>query len=139
MQAAVQSQPTAPTSKAMLWTGYVLTTLIVLFMLMDAAMHFAKPPQVVDSFVKLGFPIDLSVAIAVAALVSTLLYAIPRTAVLGAILLTGYLGGATAIQVRIGGTYWFSLVFGVLVWLALYLRDSRVRALVPLRTSAGQV
>ena len=132
MQAAVPTQ-SASGSKGLRWTGYVVSGLVTVFMLMDAVMHIAKPPQVVDSFVKLGLPISLSLVIAIIALVSTVLYAVPRTAVLGAILLTGYLGGATAIQVRIGGTYWFSFVFGVLVWLALYLRDERVRALIPLR------
>ncbi len=124
----------APISKTATWTGYILTTLVVLFMLMDATMHVAKPSYVIESFIKLGFPASLSLTIAIIALISTVLYAIPRTAVLGAILLTAYLGGATAIQVRIDGSYWFSIVFGVLVWLALYLRDQKLRALIPLRS-----
>lgn len=125
---------TVPATKTATWAGYILTTLIVLFMLMDATMHIAKPSYVVASFIKLGFPVSLSLTIAIVALLGTVLYAIPRTSILGAILLTGYLGGATAIQVRIDGSYWFSIVFGILVWLALYLRDEKLRELLPLRS-----
>jgi len=129
---SVNTIPTVPARAAL--AGYALTALLAIFMLMDAAMHFAKPAPVVDAFAKLGYPMSLSVVMAILALISAALYALPRTAVLGAILLTAYLGGATAAQLRIDGSVWFPVVFGVLVWLALYLRDERVRALIPLRT-----
>ncbi|HEX5324527.1 MAG TPA: DoxX family protein [Capsulimonadaceae bacterium] len=133
MQSTAQTQA-ASSPKGMLWTGYIISVLVVLFMLMDTTMHIAKPPQVVDAFAKLGYPIGLALTLGVIELVSTVLYAIPRTSVFGAILLTAYLGGATASQVRIDGSYWFSIAFGMLVWLGLYLRDEKLRALVPLRS-----
>jgi hypothetical protein len=133
MQSAIPAARAAkPNLAGALLIGYILSGLIVAFMLLDSAMHVAKPPQVVEAFDKLGFPVGLSLLIAVLAFVCAALYAVPRTSVLGAILLTGYLGGATALQVRIDGTYWFSVLMGVLAWLALYLRDERVRRLVPL-------
>ncbi|MGC2635965.1 MAG: DoxX family protein [Acidobacteriaceae bacterium] len=119
------------------WTGLIITGLIALFMLFDAAMKFAKPQPVADAFVRTGWPIDLSVTLGVLLLTSTVLYLIPRTAILGAILLTGYLGGAVATNLRLHNP-WFSntlfpVYFGILVWAALWLRDSRVAALIPLR------
>src|SRR5471032_506246 len=116
--------------------GLIITVIVVLFMIMDAGSHIMKPAPVVDAFKQLGFPLELGVEIAVLALIATVLYAIPQTAVLGAIVLTGYLGGAFAIQMRVGNPAFeqlFSVIFGVLVWAGLYLRDGRVRALIPLR------
>jgi len=133
----MESTQAAPTSKAMLWTGRVISGLVVVFMLFDSTLHILKPPQVVEAFARIGFPERLSVCIAVAALVSALLYAIPRTSVLGAILLTGYLGGAVAIHARAGSSLFgetlFPVYFGVLVWAGLFFRDARLRALIPLR------
>jgi hypothetical protein len=102
---------------------------------MDAAMHLAKPAMVVDSFNKIGMPIGVSVPLGIVTLICTILYVYPRTAVLGAILLTGYLGGATAIQVRVEGSFVFSVVTGVMVWGGLYLRDQRIRDLIPLQVT----
>jgi DoxX-like family len=120
------------------WTGFVITGLITLFMLLDAAMKLAVPKPVADAFVRTGWPIDLSVTLGVLLLTSTVLYVIPRTAILGAILLTGYLGGAVATNLRLHNP-WFShtlfpVYFGILVWGALWLRDPRVSELIPLRT-----
>ena len=135
MQLATQA---APTSKVMLWTGRVMSALVVLLMLFDSTIHILKPAQVLEAFARLGFPASLSVCIAIASLVSALLYAIPRTSVLGAILLTGYLGGAVAIHARAGSSLFgetlFPVYVGVLVWGGLYGRDEQLRALIPLRS-----
>jgi DoxX-like family len=119
------------------WTGFVITGLITLFMLLDAVMKFVAPRPVADAFVRTGWPIDLSVTLGVLLLTSTVLYVVPRTAVLGAILLTGYLGGAVATNLRLHNP-WFShtlfpVYFGILAWGALWLRDPRVAELIPLR------
>jgi len=131
-----QSQ-TAPTSRSMLWAGRIIIALPALFLLMDAVIKFFKPPMVVETTVKLGYPESTIIGMGIVLLVSTILYLIPRTAVIGAILLTGYLGGAVATHVRMGeGAFpvLFPVFFGVLLWLGLYLRDERLRALVPLRS-----
>jgi hypothetical protein len=127
----------ARVSGGRLWTGRVIAGLIALFMLFDAAMKFAVPKPVAEAFVRTGWPITLSVTLGWILLVSTVLYLIPRTAVLGAILLTGYLGGAVATNLRLQNP-WFShtlfpVYFGVLLWGALWLREPRIAALIPVR------
>jgi len=126
-------------NKGMVWAGRIITALAALFFLMDAVMKFIKPPIVVESTVKLGYPESTIIGIGAALLVGTVLYIIPRTAVLGAILLTGYLGGALATHVRVNEGIFpviFAVIFGVLVWLGLYLRDEQLRVLLPFRSSA---
>ena len=130
---AEPSTKPASVSKAALWTGRVISTLPVLMLLMSATMKFMKPPMVMEGFTKMGYPEHLALTLGIVELACTVLYVFPRTAVLGAILLTGYLGGATATHVRIGEAFHMPVLFGVLVWLGLYLRDPRLRALVPLR------
>ena len=125
---------TAPVSKKMLWTGRVLSALPVLMLLFSAGMKLAKPAPVLEGFVHLGYPASLALALGILELACTVLYVIPRTSVLGAILLTGYLGGATATHLRIGEPFYGPVLLGVLVWAGLYLRDPRLRALLPLRT-----
>jgi hypothetical protein len=125
-------------SKAQLWTGRILSGLVVLFLLFDAVVKIIKIRPVVEGFAKLGYPEGVAVPIGVVLLVCVVLYAIPRTSVLGAILLTGYLGGAVATHVRAGDPL-FSHVLaptyvGLLIWLGLYLREARLRALVPLKS-----
>jgi hypothetical protein len=119
-----------PSNKA-IWTGRVFSTLVILFMLMDAAMKIARPPTVVKGTVELGFPESTLTWMAVALLASTILYAIPRTAVLGAILLTGYLGGAVAANVRVGHPFFAEslspVYFAIIVWAGLGLRNPRLR------------
>lgn len=114
-----------------------MSGLVVLFLLFDGVGKLAKPVQVVEGTVRLGFPESQIVGIGIALLICALLYAVPRTAVLGAIFLTGYLGGATASQVRIGEPL-FSILFpsliAILMWGGLYLRDNRLRQLIPLRS-----
>jgi hypothetical protein len=125
----------APISRGMLWTGRIMSALPILFLLMDGAMKLVKPPMVVEATVKLGYRENVILPLGIVLLACTLLYAIPRTAVLGAILLTGYLGGAVATHVRMGeGVFsiMFPIIFGVLIWGGLFLRDARVRALIPL-------
>jgi len=124
-------------SKKALWAGYILSALPVPLLLMSAVMKFLQPPDVVEGFTHLGWPADLAVALGILEVTCTVLYAIPRTAVLGAILLTGYLGGAIATHVRIGEPFWVQALLGVVVWLGLYLRDRRLRELIPLRHSKG--
>lgn len=124
--------PAAPASKAMLWTGRVFSTLPVLLLLMSSVMKLMRVPDVVKGFGEHGFDSSLLVPIGIVELVCTLLYVLPRTSVLGAILLTGYLGGAVATHVRAGDGMFFSpVLIGIVLWLGLYLRDARLRALVP--------
>jgi len=134
MQTAIQ---TAPTSKAMLWTGYIMSYLPALFLLLDAVMKFVKPEPVVEATVKLGYQESVLTGLGIVLLSCTIVYLIPRTAVLGAILLTGYLGGAVASHLRAGDGPFpvlFPVIFGALLWGGLVLRDARLRALLPLRS-----
>ena len=125
---------TAPVSTKMVWAGRIISALPVLMLLVSGVMKFVKPAPVVEEFARLGYPESLTLGIGILELVSTVVYVIPRSCVLGAILLTGYLGGATATHVRVGDPFFPPIVLGVLVWGGLYLRDERLRALVPLRS-----
>ena len=129
-------------SKASLWTGRVISGVVVLFLLFDGITKVLKVPQVVDATIRIGFPVTTIVGIGITLLVCTAIYAIPKTSILGVILLTGYLGGATAAQLRAGSPVFetlFSVIFGVLAWLGLYLREQRLRALLPLRNTAEEL
>lgn len=120
--------------KKTLWAGRILSALSILFLLFDAAGHLVVPSAVVEAFNRLGYPISLSRVLAVIELICLAVYVIPRTAILGAILLTGYLGGAVATHLRVRDPLFdtiFPIIFGVLVWAGLYLRDHRLRALIP--------
>ena len=133
MASAAQS---APVSKATLWTGRIISGLVVLFMIFDGVTKVMKVQQVIDATIRIGFPVSTVVGIGITLLICVALYVIPPTSVLGAILLTGYLGGATAANVRAGSPLFntaFAVVFGILTWLGLYLREQRLRALVPWR------
>jgi uncharacterized membrane protein YphA (DoxX/SURF4 family) len=127
---------TAPVAKKLLWAGRIVSALPVLMLLASGVMKLVKPEDLVKEFTRLGYPESLAVALGIVEIVCTALYAMPRTCVLGAILLTGYLGGATATHVRIGDPFVAPIVFGMLVWLGPFLRDSRLRALIPLRSAA---
>ena len=124
-------------SKKALWAGRTISTVIVLLLVLDGVMKFFKPKPVVDAFAHLGIPIELDFAIGTLLLLCTLLYAVPATSILGAILLTGYLGGAVMSHLRAGDPLFTHVLFptylGSLIWLGLYLRDPRLRVLVPLR------
>jgi len=135
--AHVTPSAASTTPKAMLWTGRVLSGLAVAMFVMSAAMKLSQQPQVVQGWEgKEGYPLSTLVPIGIVELVCVALYAVPRTAVLGALLLTAYLGGATATHVRISDPFIAPIVIGVVVWAGLYLRDARIRALVPLRRDA---
>ena len=127
----------APVSKGMFWTGWVMSALPALFLLVDGAMKLVQPEVVVKTTVELGYAASVILPLGVVLLACTILYLIPRTAVLGAILLTGYLGGAVATHVRAGQSAFevlFPVLFGALLWGGLVLRDRRLRALLPLRS-----
>lgn len=127
------SQGTEPASKRDLWIGRALSGLAAAFLLFDGGMKVVAPPVVVKSTVELGYPEASILGIGLALLVSTVLYLVPRTAVLGAILLTGYLGGAVATHVRVGDGAFkvlFPVLFGIFVWGGLALRVPRVRRAV---------
>jgi hypothetical protein len=129
--------PTAPLSKRLL-AARIISAVPILFLIFDAAIKLVPIAPVVDAFGQLGYPISLTPTIGVLALVCTATYAIPRTSVLGAVLLTGYLGGAIASQVRIGaGVFpvFFPIIVGSLIWVGLYLREDRLRAVLPTRAS----
>ena len=103
-------------------------------LIMSAVMKFVKPDGFAENFSKIGFPVDVATPLGIVELVSTILYVIPQTAVLGAILLTGYLGGATAVHVRLQESSFVApVIMGVVLWIGLYCRDDRIRALIPFR------
>jgi len=136
MSTASQPYSLSTPSKGALWTGRVLTALTILFLLFDAFGKFAKPVPVTDAFTRLGIPISESTAIGTVLLVCTILYAIPRTAVLGVVLITGFLGGAVAINMRAGSPTFetiFPVIFGIIAWAGLYLRYPELHRLLPLR------
>jgi hypothetical protein len=123
------------TPKWMCWTGCVISAIPVVMMgAMAAVMLMTSPDKIFDGMKKYGYPEYAVRPIVIAEITCAVIYAIPQTAVLGAVLLTGYLGGAVATHVRAGeSTFYFPVIMGVLVWLGLLLRDSRVRRLLPLR------
>ena len=131
------STQTSPISKRRLWTGRILSGFAVLFLVFDAVVKFTKIAPVVDAFAQLGYPIGLAPTIGSIALICVAVYVIPRTSVLGAVLLTGYLGGAIASQLRVGNPLFSHVLFpiyvAVLIWGGLYLRDEQLSALIPVR------
>jgi hypothetical protein len=133
MQPTIES---TSVSRASSWAGRIVSGVVVLFLIFDGVTKLMMARQVTEATIRIGFPESTIVGIGVTLLVCTALYVIPRTSVIGAILLTGYLGGATAANVRVGSPVFntsFPIIFGVLVWLSLFLRDTRLRALLPLR------
>ena len=124
-------------SKTMTYAGWTLSVLVILFMIMDLTMKFMQLPIVLSTTEQLGWPTSSVTTLAVLLSVATALYAFPQTSVLGAILLTGYLGGAVATHVRIGSPLFSHVLFGVylglFIWGGLYFRDARIRALIPIR------
>ena len=121
------------TATTISWPGRILSALAVAFMAFDGIIHIARPAPVVAAFAQLGYPLRLSIGLGALELLFTLLYAIPRTGFLGGLLLTAYLGGAVATQLRVDAG-WFPSIFpvlvGALIWAGLALRDPRVRALM---------
>jgi uncharacterized membrane protein YphA (DoxX/SURF4 family) len=122
-------------SRAALWSGWILSILPAFALVMSASMKLAKVPAVVEGFKKFDYPAHIVVPLGIVELSCAILFLIPRTAVLGAILVTGYFGGAIATHVRVSEPQFVTpLILGILTWLGLFLRDRRVRALIPLRT-----
>lgn len=123
-------------SKGRFWTGWIISILPALFLLMDAVMKLVKPAFVIEATVDMGYSEHVILPLGIVLLASTILYLIPRAAPVGAILLTGYLGGAVDAHVRNGDELWtvfFPAIFGALLWVGLVLRDERLRAVLPWR------
>ncbi len=128
-------------SKIQSRVGGVLSVLMVLFLAMDAIVKFVNPPPVIEASKHLGLPAGEAFILGVILLLCTALYAVPPTSVLGAILLTGYLGGAVATQLRVNEPLFnmiFPVLMGVALWGGLYLRDARLRNLIPLRSNSKE-
>jgi hypothetical protein len=145
-QSALFVQPETkivPSSKTRRRAGTVMSTLAVLFLLFDSVMKLVKIQPVIEATQRLGYPEATARPIGILLLACVILYVVPRTAVLGAVLLTGYLGGAIATHVRVEDPLFshtlFPVYFGVLVWAGLYLRDARLSALAPWRKSRSEV
>jgi DoxX-like protein len=131
-------QSTATVSKPILWTGRVMSAPPVLLILLGSVMKLMKHPSVLEGFARAGLPERLIVPVGLIELVCVVVYLIPRTSVLGAILMTGLLGGATITTLRVGDpTYPMPVILGMLAWGGLYLRDVRLRALIPLRKESS--
>lgn len=127
---------TAPVSNRAIWAGRIISGVVIAFLLLDGIMKLIPLNIVLETSEQLGIPTTLARLLGVLTLACTILYAIPRTSVLGAILLTGYLGGAIYTHLRVGSPLFTHILFGVylglMIWGGLYLRDERVRALIPI-------
>lgn len=141
MQPAIQAMGVSragPILKTRLWAGFILTAIPVLFLVFDVVIKLVVIEPVVESFTRLGYPASIARGIGILEAACLALYLIPRTSVLGAVLLTGFLGGAIATHVRVGDPFlthsFFPLYVGLLIWAGLYLREERLRALLPERT-----
>lgn len=134
-QFLVQPSATA-VSRGRIWTGRVIAGFATLFLLFDATMKFVRPAAVLQAFARTGWPPELSIPLGAILLTCTVLFVVPRTAVLGGLLLTGYLGGAVAANVRLENPLFshtlFPVYFGVLIWASLLLRDPRLVEILPL-------
>lgn len=136
MQLATHTMPVASNARTR-WSAYLMIALPVLLLVFSGVTKVLKPAPVAESFIQLGYPDSLALTIGMLELACVAIYLIPRTSVLGAILLTGYLGGAIATHVRVGSDLFsilLPIIIGALIWGSLFLRDARLRALIPLRT-----
>lgn len=122
-------------SGKIVWTGRVLSILAALIFGVSALMKLKGGPEVAQGMAQLGLPASMMVPLAILELSCALLYLIPATSVLGAILLAGYVGGAMCTHWRVGEPFFIQAVLGIVVWLGLYLREDRLKALIPLRRS----
>ncbi len=141
MPANVETNPAGtapPVSKKGLWAGHIMSGLAILFLVFDGVTKVMKVPAVLEASAQLQYPVRLIPVIGIVLLICTAFYAIPRTSILGAILVTGYLGGAVETQLRVGNPLFsetlFPIYFSLLVWGGLYLRENRLRALLLFRS-----
>ena len=125
--------PAVPSSNKLLWTGRIVSGLIVLFLLVGNIYGIMRSAEMAPQAAKYGFPEGMLIKINITCMICALIYAFPRTAVLGAILLTGYLGGATITHIRVGEPFFFPILVAVLAWGGIFLRDEKLRTLIPLR------
>jgi DoxX-like protein len=132
----VDTTSLAPARNWTFWLGWVLTGLFIAFMIFDAGIKLVVIQPVIDSMTELGYPVEYARLLGVLSLIGTLLYAIPRTSVLGAVLLTAYLGGAVSAHVRIGSPLFshdlFGVYMGLFAWGGLWLRNAKLRAIFPI-------
>ncbi len=125
---------TAKSPAWMYWTGWVVSVLPSLVLVASAVAKFVAPAPVVEGFTKAGWNTNLLVPLGITELACTILYLVPQTSMLGAVLLTGYMGGAICHHLRLGEPIFVQIIFGVLIWLGLFLREPRLRAILPWRT-----
>src|SRR5882724_3551684 len=125
----------AVANKKVLWAGWIISVLPVLLFLFSAVLKLMGGPEMDKSFAHLGLPLSMMVPLGILEISCALIYLIPRTSVLGAILLTGYVGGTICTCWRSGDPFYLNIVLGIMIWLGIYLRDSRLRELIPFRTS----
>jgi DoxX-like family len=125
--------PSAAVSKKTLWTGYVMSALPVIALVMSGVMKLTKSATVVQGFAHFGYQEASIIPLGILEIACTVLYLVPQTSILGAILVTGYFGGATATTYRIGEGWAPTVILGILVWGGLFMRDPRLRALIPIR------
>jgi DoxX-like family len=123
----------APKASKSVWAGRVISGIVVIFLIAGSTFGLIKHAEMAPEMARMGFAASLGIKISITCIICTLIYAFPRTAVLGAILLTGYFGGATLTHIRIGEPFFFPILVAVLTWGGLFLRDERLRALIPLR------
>ena len=132
------SEPTpvhpATTPAAARWTGRVLSILLGLLLIFSAIGKLFGGPSLEEAFAHLGLPLEMRVPLGILELVVAIIYLVPNTAILGAILLTGYMGGAICTHLRVGDAFYVQVIIGVLIWLGVFLRDRRLWSLIPLRT-----
>lgn len=127
------STATALPSSKLVWAGRIVSGIVVLFLVGGSSWGIIKHAEMAPEIARMGYPEGIGIKISITCIICALIYAFPRTSILGAILLTGYLGGATATHVRIGEPFFFPILVAVLAWGGIFLRDERLRALIPLR------
>jgi hypothetical protein len=130
METLSVNQNVNATSKSALWTGRIIKGISVLFLLVDAIMKIVRESHSVEGTIQLGWPDGAVQVIGVVLLISTVLYIIPRTSFFGALLLTGYLGGAISTMARLGINFYFPVIFAVLIWTGLLLLHTKLRAVI---------
>jgi hypothetical protein len=117
------------------WAGWVISILPSLVFLFSAVLKIKDGPEVLQGFAHVGLTASMMMPLAILEISCVMIYLIPRTSILGAILLTGYVGGTICTAWRVGDPFWMQIILGILVWLGIYLREPRLRQLLPLRTS----